>query len=169
MSEDAEVIKRFETCKALRRQILRYIQFVETEELLGGLIDANERLIGSLMAFEILDKSVDDDSDSELEEAAHLSRQEKQRTEAAVKDAEKKLATTDIATKPPVKPPRPTSMKMPARQVPVLSVSKAETPFDAEDDSDNDSDDSNDPFADRNAAPRTPEPSSKAGFNWKEI
>lgn len=169
VSEDAEVIKRFETCKALRRQILRYIQFVETEELLGGLIDANERLIGSLMAFEILDKSVDDDSDSELEEAAHLSRQEKQRTEAAVKDAEKKLATTDIATKPPVKPPRPTSMKMPARQVPVLNVSKAETPFDAEDDSDNDSDDSNDPFADRNAAPRTPEPSSKAGFNWKEI
>lgn len=169
VSEDAEVIKRFETCKALRRQILRYIQFVETEELLGGLIDANERLIGSLMAFEIMDKSVDDDSDSELEEAAHLSRQEKQRTDAAVRDAEKKLATMDITSKPPVKPPRPTSMKMPARQVPVMTVSKEKTPFKPEDESEDDSDDSNDPFADRNAAPRTPEPGSRAGFTWREI
>ena len=67
VSEDAETIKRFETCKLLRRQILRYIHYVESEQWLGSLIHANEELVTALMAFEVLDKSVEDDSDSEGE------------------------------------------------------------------------------------------------------
>ena len=67
VSEDAETIQRFETCKLLRRQILRYIHYVESEQWLGSLIHANEELVTALMAFEVLDKSVEDDSDSEGE------------------------------------------------------------------------------------------------------
>ena len=65
VSEHEETVNRFETCKALRRQILRYIQHVESEQWLGSLINANDSLVEALMAYEILDKSVDDDSDSE--------------------------------------------------------------------------------------------------------
>lgn len=65
VSEHAETVNRFETCKALRRQVLRYIQFVESEQWLGSLIMANDGLVEALMAYEILDKSVHDDSDSD--------------------------------------------------------------------------------------------------------
>ncbi len=65
VSEHAETVNRFETCKALRRQVLRYIHHVESEQWLGSLINANDSLVEALMAFEILDKSVDDDSDSD--------------------------------------------------------------------------------------------------------
>ena len=68
VSEHPETVNRFETCKALRRQILRYIQHVESEQWLGSLINANDSLVEALMAYEILDKSVDDDSDSEEQE-----------------------------------------------------------------------------------------------------
>ena len=164
VSENAECTKRFETCKNLRRQILRYIQFVETEELLGGLIDANERLIGSLMAFEVMDKTVDDDSDSELEEAAHLSRREKQREDAAVRDAEKKFAAMHV--KPPSKPPRPTSIAMPHRAPAITKTKPVESD---ESDTDYDSDE-DDPFADKNVA-KTPDPSTstRASYTWKEV
>ena len=65
VSEDAETVLRFESCKQLRRQILRYIQHIESEQWLGSLINANDALIEALMAYEVLDKSVEDDSDSE--------------------------------------------------------------------------------------------------------
>lgn len=65
VSEDLETLKRFETCKLLRRQILQYIQHVESEQWLGSLIHANEELVTALMSFEVLDKSLEDDSDSE--------------------------------------------------------------------------------------------------------
>lgn len=65
VSEDQETVKRFEACKLLRRQILRYIQHVESEQWLGSLIHANEELVTALMSFEVLDKSLEDDSDSE--------------------------------------------------------------------------------------------------------
>ncbi|KAK6346529.1 putative actin patch assembly and actin polymerization protein [Orbilia brochopaga] len=67
VSENPEVMKRFEACKLLRRQILRYIQFVESEQWLGGLIHANEELVEALTLFEVLDKPPGEDSDSEGE------------------------------------------------------------------------------------------------------
>lgn len=66
-SGNPEVLKRFETCKQLRRTILRYIQHVESEQWLGGLIHANEELVEALTLYEILDKPIEDDSDSEDE------------------------------------------------------------------------------------------------------
>lgn len=68
VSEDPDTLKHFETCKLLRRQVLHYIQHIDSEQWLGSLIHANEELITALMAYEVLDKSLEDDSDSEDEE-----------------------------------------------------------------------------------------------------
>ncbi|RPB16833.1 hypothetical protein P167DRAFT_531773 [Morchella conica CCBAS932] len=66
-SGNPEVLKRFEDCRALRRSILRYIQHVESEQWLGGLIHANEELVEALTLYEVLDKPIEEDSDSEDE------------------------------------------------------------------------------------------------------
>ncbi|CAZ82359.1 unnamed protein product [Tuber melanosporum] len=67
-SENAEVLKRFETCRQLRRSILRFIQHVESEQWLGGLIHANEELVEALTLYEVLNKPIEEDSDSEEED-----------------------------------------------------------------------------------------------------
>ena len=173
VSNDPEVQKRFETCKQLRRQILRYIQYVETDEFLGGLIHANEELVSALMAFEILDKSVDDDSDSELEEAQHLSRQAA-KSEKSAAEAEKSMAGLSIS--PPSKPPRPGApqgISMPARPAPQKNWRQKQTESDDDDsDTDVDDEDSDDPFGDRNAT-KTPDPEAfgkeRRGYGFKEV
>ncbi|KAL2797978.1 hypothetical protein BJX62DRAFT_210954 [Aspergillus germanicus] len=139
VSEDAEVLNRFETCKTLRRQILRYIQHVESEEYLGSLIHANEELVAALMAFEVLDKSVDYDSDSDqdvLESGWTPDRGEMNESFAG------------LAINPP-KPPRPVrplSISVPSSSAhPPPSDSESESEFEADDD------DENNPFGDRNA------------------
>jgi LAS seventeen-binding protein 5 len=180
VSNDAEVMRRFETCKQLRRQILRYIQYVETDEFLGGLIHANEELVSALMAFEVLDKSVDDDSDSELEEAQHLSRQAAKSEQSAARDAEKMVAGLSVS--PPSKPPRPGSgmtVPMPAPGRPPVKSKPTEwrrkqVEEDSESDTDVD-DDSDDPFGDKNAM-KTPDPErglgkgvERRGYGFKEV
>jgi hypothetical protein len=64
-SQNSEVVKRFNDCKQLRRSILRFIQHVESEQWLGGLIHANEELVEALTLYEVLDKPIEEDSDSE--------------------------------------------------------------------------------------------------------
>lgn len=173
VSNNVEVMKRFETCKQLRRQILRYIQLVETEEFLGGLIHANEELVNALMGFEVLDKSIDDDSDSELEEAQHLSRQAARSEKSAARDAEKMVAALSISSPP--KPPRPTpghiAMPPPPRPAPGPKNWKAkQIESDSESDPGFDSDDPDDPFGDNNAM-KTPDPEStiRKGYTWREV
>ncbi|PVI02873.1 hypothetical protein DM02DRAFT_653186 [Periconia macrospinosa] len=95
VSENAEVMQRFETCKQLRRQILRYIQLVESDQYLGSLLSANDELVKGLMAFEIMDKSIDDDSDSETEQATSS------------------MAGLSFEEAAPPRPARPTSIPMP--------------------------------------------------------
>ena len=146
VSDSPEAVSRFETCKGLRRQILRYIQYVETEELLGGLIHANEELVEALMAFEVLDKSVagDDDSDSEFEEAKHLSRKHaaSEKAAAATESNNRKLsdAVAGLSLQAPAKPPRPPAPVQEPSYDSLESASESEE----EDDDDN-------PFGDRNA------------------
>ena len=140
VSEDAEVLNRFETCKTLRRQILRYIQHVETEEFLGSLIHANEELVTALMAFEVLDKSVDYDSDSDqdvLETGWTPDRD----------DLPEAFAGLVVNPPKPPRPPRPLSISVP-------SSSSRRAYSSSESDSEDDDDEDN-PFGDRNAI-RTP-------------
>ncbi|KAL4865601.1 hypothetical protein BDV12DRAFT_174412 [Aspergillus spectabilis] len=141
VSEDAEVLNRFETCKQLRRQILRYIQYVESEEYLGSLIHANEELVAALMAFEVLDKSVDYDSDSDqdvLESGWTPDRNDRELSESF----------SGLAVNPP-KPPRPAR----PLSISVPSSSKHESAYRSESESDfeADDDDEDNPFGDQNA------------------
>jgi hypothetical protein len=124
VSDNVEVMQRFETCKTLRRQILRYIHLVESEQYIGGLLNANDELVKGLMAFEIMDKSIDDDSDSEDESGT----------------AEASMASMKIEDTPPAKPPRPTSIPMPPP--PTLNKQRAEP-----------EEDEDDPFGDSNGKP----------------
>jgi len=162
VSEDVETMQRFETCKMLRRQILRYIQFVESEQWLGSLIHANEELVNALMAFEVLDKSVEDDSDSDDDEWNG------DRTSAAKAARERDTVEAFAGLSlehgtSPAKPARP-GMSIPTS----LSHGKGRLAdsdeSESEDDDEGDEEDENDPFADRNAVhePRN----GRSGLTW---
>lgn len=162
VSEDAETMQRFETCKVLRRQVLRYIQFVESEQWLGSLIHANEELVNALMAFEVLDKSVEDDSDSEDEgsNGDHAS------AAKAARDRDTAEAFAGLSFEqnaPPAKPARP------GTSIPTsLSNSKGKLAnsdsSESEDENEADEEDENDPFADRNAVRETR--TDRPGMTW---
>ncbi|EGR47231.1 uncharacterized protein TRIREDRAFT_64644, partial [Trichoderma reesei QM6a] len=82
ISDNSLAVERFESCKILRRKVLRFIHHVDHEQWLGPLLHANDELVHALMTFEQLDQSVDADSDSddELAEQAHLYRSKNQPT-----------------------------------------------------------------------------------------
>jgi len=154
ISEDAECINQFELCKRLRHQILRYIQHIESEEFLGGLIHANEELVTALMAFEVLDKSYDYDSDSDDDV---LSGNWRSKTEM---DEEMSQRFNGLSVNPP-KPPRPTrpvslSLASSSQGTRRILDSESETESEEEDDEDN-------PFGDRNAINTGVE---KTGYTW---
>ncbi|KAJ4378008.1 hypothetical protein N0V83_000838 [Neocucurbitaria cava] len=145
VSDNSEVMRRFETCKQLRRQILRYIHLVESEQYIGGLLNANDELVKGLMAFEIMDKSIDDDSDSDNELSTSPS-------------AESAMAGLSVNESAPVKPPRPMSIPMPPAQMP----GKQRADPDSEPDVDED-----DPFGDQNAV-KTPW-AEKGQPTWRDV
>ncbi|KAE8855066.1 hypothetical protein PTNB29_09317 [Pyrenophora teres f. teres] len=124
VSDNTEVMRRFETCKQLRRQILRYIHLVESEQYIGGLLNANDELVKGLMAFELMDKSIDDDSDSDNEEG----------------NVAASMAGMSMNEAAPPKPPRPTSIPMPSAY---SGKQRAEPESEPEEDED-------DPFGDSN-------------------
>lgn len=158
VSEDAECINRFERCKDLRHTILRYIQYIETEEFLGGLIHANEELVDALMAFEVLDKSVDYDSDSDDD---ILESSWKQRHGLGLRndddDASDGIARLNINPPKPSRPNRPDSLPL------ASSVQHSRQIFDSESEPEEDDDEDN-PFGDRNAI-KTPA-IEKSGHTW---
>lgn len=114
VSENPEAAQRFETCKLTRRQILRYIQLVESDQYIGSLLNANDELVKALMAYEIMDKSIDDDSDSDAEDAPPPT---------------SSMAGLSMQEAPPAKPPRPMSIPMPAPPKPEPEEEDDDDPF----------------------------------------
>jgi len=120
ISDNQQAVQHFEACKQLRRRILRYIHHVESEQWLGGLLNANDQLVHALMSFEQMDRSIDADSDSddEIAEQAHMYRmaqmkgKEAQQTQHTADDFAG-LSLNDAGGKksatppPPPRPPRP--------------------------------------------------------------
>lgn len=161
VSDDPETVNRFETCKLLRRQVLRYIQYVESEQWLGSLINANEGLVEALMAFEVLDKDLEDDSDSEVDgDESDEDVNEWDSDEAAEADKRKKgkgnnvqrgMAGLSLEHKRPVLPPA----------VMVNGKKKGE-----ESDSEEDGEEDN-PFGDMNAV-HTPK-EERPGMVWRSV
>ncbi|KAK3074705.1 hypothetical protein LTR53_002648 [Teratosphaeriaceae sp. CCFEE 6253] len=156
VSQNVEVLNRFETCKTLRRQILLYIQQVESDEWIGSLVNANDELVKALTAYEIMDRSIDDDSDSDVDVSAALHASRHTRNVSA--DTQQALAGLDLgsAAPPPAKPPRPAA--------PSNIAMPAKPSFAAEQDAGEDEDD---PFGDGHAAP-TPA-RERAGMTWREV
>ena len=152
VSEHTETISRFETCKALRRQILRYIQNVESEQWLGSLINANDALVESLMAFEILDKSVDDDSDSEGDEWDDDENPPQTRRPDTMKQKSTEEAFSSLSIK-----------QQPLKAHPTMSTSRNGTVRHAQEESESD-EEGDDPFADSNAV-HTPKV-ERPGMTW---
>ena len=154
VSEHTETVYRFETCKTLRRQVLRYIQYIESEQWLGSLINANDNIVEALMAFEILDKSVDDDSDSEGDEwnASEAPAKPTRPASAKQKDVQEAFAGLKID-------------KHPAQQHPIMLLNGKggiRHPEVNEDSSEEERED--DPFADSNAV-HTPK-AERPGMTW---
>ena len=156
VSDNPEVVRRFETCKDLRRKILHYIQHVESDEWIGSLVNANDELVKALTAYEITDRSIDDDSDSDAWEQIGTSTPNPP-SNHNVESNTKQLAGLKMEEEaPPVKPPRPTEISMP--QKPSLPGAQGGA---------GDGEDDNDPFGDANAAP-TPY-QERSGMTWREV
>ncbi|KAI9666884.1 MAG: putative actin patch assembly and actin polymerization protein [Alyxoria varia] len=120
VSADPNVMHCFQSCKALRRQILRYIQLVESEQWIGSLLSANDDLVDALMTFEIMDKSIEEDSDSEAEGVGlgmgsptmgrKMSNPGSPMTGGSAtgsRGLQEHMAGLTIMEQPPAKPPRP--------------------------------------------------------------
>jgi len=57
------------TAKTVRKQLIRYVQLaIQKEEIIGTLLDTNERIIASIQLYDKLSKSPDQDSDDELKD-----------------------------------------------------------------------------------------------------
>lgn len=157
VSENQEVMRRFDACKALRRKILYYIQNVESDQWIGSLVNANDELVKALTAYEILDKSIDDDSDSDAWENS-----EKITSNAGSSpsgEAQQQLAGLSLGNEAaPPKPPRPGSIAMP----PKPPVPQITTPARDEEEEEDD-----DPFGDSNAAPTPYE--ERGGMTWRDV
>nr|POF17857.1 protein lsb5 [Quercus suber] len=162
VSENPEVRNRYEICKTLRRQILSYIQQVESDEWIGSLVNANDELVKALTAYEIMDRSISDDSDSDAWEndgSAPVSGHSRSISQTT----QQQLAGLSIDAAP-VKSPRsfPANITMPANpSFPSASRDETVDDHDVEDDEDEDN-----PFGDANAVP-TPR-QERAGMTWRE-
>lgn len=144
VSENPGVVKLFENCKHLRRQILRYIQLVESDQWIGSLLSANDELVKALMSYEIMDKSISDDSDSETE--ARAVRSPASPTSPTGPPSEQ-LASLNLGENPPPKPPRPSAPPIPTGAASGKQrVEESESESEPEEDEDDDN-----PFADKNA------------------
>ncbi|KAI4760191.1 hypothetical protein E4T52_13822 [Aureobasidium sp. EXF-3400] len=158
VSENPEVLNRFETCKILRRNVLRYIQLVESDEWIGSLLSANDELVKALTSYEIMDRSLDDDSDSDAWE--HMPEHGSHATGAESQLAGLKIDGDGAA---PPKPPRPTNLAMPAK--PDFGKAGAEESDDSENEYEEDDEDN--PFGDSNAV-KTPHV-ERPGMTWKNV
>jgi hypothetical protein len=154
VSENTECRNRFEQCKTLRRKVLRYIQLVESEQFIGSLLSANDELVKALMAYEVMDKSIEDDSDSDVE----VSKARRLSGARSTEDQLAGLSIDQVASSPP-KPPRPMGLAIPPvpQTLGKQKVEESDSEPEEEEDDDN-------PFADRNAV-KTPH-IEKGGMAW---
>ena len=140
VSDEPNCKRRFEACKALRRQTYRYCSIVMDESYLGTLLHANDQLSDALILFEQLDKSFDYDSDSEdYDDPSTASRLAVQKAvEEQVSPTSRNFAGLKLNDNAaPSMPPRPTfTIDSPTGKGKAKELERE--------------DDEDDPFADRN-------------------
>lgn len=157
VSENSNTLKRFETCKQLRRQTYRYCSIVMDESYLGTLLSANDQLSDALILYEQLDRGFDYDSDSEDYDDPDVAFAQAARQEATtgMNAAE---STNPLHTKLRDLKFKEKSPAMPPRALPAVKTASAgnkgkykEKSKEEDQGEDDDVDDDDDPFADRNA------------------
>jgi hypothetical protein len=171
VSENTECRNRFDQCKVLRRKILRYIQLVESEQFIGGLLSANDELVKALMAYEVMDKSIDDDSDSDVEYQIARARRLSGGKDAEQQAMMANLSLDAVATSSPpnrsglsMTPPRSRS-KQPEPEPEPQSESEPEPQSESEPEPEEEDDEDN-PFADRNAVKTTAPHAHQGRMTW---
>lgn len=156
VSDNEEVQRRVEACRSLRRKILYYINHVESDTWIGSLVNANDELVKALTAYEIMDRSISDDSDSDAWES--LEGQQPRSRQGVSSDTHDQFAGLTISDEPaPPKLPRPTSIPTPP--APIASSSQSRVSDEGEDE--------DDPFGDSNAV-QTPF-IERSGMTWREV
>jgi hypothetical protein len=109
LGDNTRVQASLVTAKNVRKQILRYIQLVEDEELIGTLIDTNERMMAAFDMYEVLSKPPDQDSDDALSPTTVANRMakttlnEEQTTEASRYQQKQREAGHDPSAHPDLK------------------------------------------------------------------
>ncbi|KAK9447421.1 uncharacterized protein V1518DRAFT_445682 [Limtongia smithiae] len=63
--DNMKATENFNKCRQLRRKILRYIQYIESEDFIGSLLHANDELVAALQLYDNMSQPIDEDSDSE--------------------------------------------------------------------------------------------------------
>ncbi|CAE6449917.1 unnamed protein product [Rhizoctonia solani] len=67
VTTNADVQECLVTAKTVRKQLIRYIQLaIQKEEIIGTLLDTNERIIAAIQLYDKMSKSPDQDSDEEI-------------------------------------------------------------------------------------------------------
>ncbi|KAG8752003.1 putative actin patch assembly and actin polymerization protein [Ceratobasidium sp. 423] len=70
VTTNADVQECLTTAKAVRKQLIRYIQLaIQKEEVIGTLLDTNERIIAAIQLYDKMSKSPDQDSDEEIRQS----------------------------------------------------------------------------------------------------
>ncbi|CAE6344018.1 unnamed protein product [Rhizoctonia solani] len=70
VTTNADVQECLATAKATRKQLIRYIQLaIQKEEIIGTLLDTNERIIAAIQLYDKMSKSPDQDSDEEIRQS----------------------------------------------------------------------------------------------------
>lgn len=66
-TDNKKATECFNKCRRLRKQVLRYIHSIESEEFIGSLLHTNEELIQALQKYDKMSQAPDEDSDSDYE------------------------------------------------------------------------------------------------------
>ncbi|KAH7320349.1 hypothetical protein B0J17DRAFT_685789 [Rhizoctonia solani] len=70
VTTNADVQACLTTAKTVRKQLIRYIQLaIQKEEIIGTLLDTNERIIAAIQLYDKMSKSPDQDSDEEIRQS----------------------------------------------------------------------------------------------------
>ncbi|CAE6531463.1 unnamed protein product [Rhizoctonia solani] len=70
VTTNTDVQECLATAKATRKQLIRYIQLaIQKEEIIGTLLDTNERIIAAIQLYDKMSKSPDQDSDEEIRQS----------------------------------------------------------------------------------------------------
>jgi len=121
-------------------------------------------LVTALMGYEVFDKGIDEDSDSDTD-AYHLQKAIFNSRTPGQKDVEElSMASVTLSDAPPPKPARPSGLQMPAS--PMAGKGRAQEEDEEEDDEEDE--DKEDPFGDAYSVDKTPR-AERGGMTWRDV